>query len=362
MIPNIGMLEAAAGSVLQSIPQGLTQGKISTGLYGVGFLGRWALPRLKQRGVKLVSCHDANEALNGTFVDGLPIYAASQLKSAKPDFLIVTARHAVKPVSGMLSDIGIAHVSYDAWYVAADFAAFLDIHDRVLTDDRSKAALRAVLMTMLTGDRSYCEAVSDPDQYFCLPHFSRAHDDVYVDAGAYDGDSMENFIRAHGGHCSRIFAFEPGPLQFAALKARTARLIAEWPLLADKISLVNAGLGDGNYVTYAETTNGQLTSFTAGAGGANSTAIDIVSLDKFLKDAPITFLKADVEGMEMAMLKGARATIQRDRPKIAVCVYHYPADIPDISNYLRELVPDYRFALRHHSPQLMETVLYCWTD
>ena len=64
----------------------------------------------------------------------------------------------------------------------------------------------------------------------------------------------------------------------------------------------------------------------------------------------------------MALLRGAQATIRRDRPKIAICVYHHPADIPDIAKYLRGLVPDYQFALRHHSPRLMETVLYCWTD
>ena len=66
--------------------------------------------------------------------------------------------------------------------------------------------------------------------------------------------------------------------------------------------------------------------------------------------------------MEMALLKGAQSTIRRDRPKISICVYHYPTDIPDITNYLAALVPEYKFALRHHSPQLMETVLYCWVN
>jgi FkbM family methyltransferase len=362
MIPSMGMLEAAAGGVLNAIPRGLTQGTVSTGLYGIGFLGRWALPRLKQRGVKLVSCHDANESLNGTFIDGLPVHAAGQLKSARPDFLIVTARHAVKPVSGMLSDFGIPHVSYDAWHVAADFAAFRGIHDHILADDRSKAVLRAVLMTMLTGETAYCEAVADPDQYFCLPDFSGARDEVYIDAGAYDGDSMESFIRAHDGHFSKIFAFEPGPVQFAALKARAARLVEEWPLDAGRISLVNAGLGGGGYTARADTANGTLTSFATGTSGDNGVAIEIVSLDTYLKGARITFLKADVEGMELAMLKGAQATIRRDKPKIAVCVYHYPTDIPEIANYLCSLVPDYRIALRHHSPQMMETVLYCWAE
>jgi hypothetical protein len=62
----------------------------------------------------------------------------------------------------------------------------------------------------------------------------------------------------------------------------------------------------------------------------------------------------------MALLRGAQVTIRRHRPKIAVCAYHYPTDIPELAHAIGELVPNYRFALRHHTPQLMETVLYCW--
>ena len=64
----------------------------------------------------------------------------------------------------------------------------------------------------------------------------------------------------------------------------------------------------------------------------------------------------------MALLKGAHSTIYQHTPKLAICVYHYPNDIPVISNYLIDLVPTYRFALRHHSSQLLETALYGWTE
>lgn len=362
MIPNISALESAASGVLKSVPEGLTQGRIPAGLYGLGFLGRWALPRLKERGVRLVSCHDANSSLEGTFADGVPIRAPGELGSSRPEFVIVTARHAVRPVSKMLSDLSIRHVSYDAWHVASDFAAFRDIHDRILSDERSRAVLRAILMAMLTGESRYCAAVSEADQYFCLEHFRERQDDIYVDAGAYDGDSTEQFIARHDGAFDKIFAFEPGPYQFAALKARAERLKAQWSLKPDSIALINAGLGDARYATRATSANGELTSLAAGAYGVNGTAVDIVALDGFCQGAPITFLKADVEGMEMALLAGARTTIRRHKPKLAVCVYHYPTDIPEIANFLHGLVPEYRFALRHHSPQLMETVLYCWAD
>ena len=363
MIPAMDALESAAHRVLRSIPDGLARGEVSAGLYGLGFLGRSALPRLKARGVRLVSCHDANEAMNGTLAEGLPVYATSDLKSTRPEFLIITARHAVKPVSGMLSDLGIPHASYDAWHVASDFAGFRHVHDCILSDDRSKEVLRAVLMTMLTGEKSYCHAVFEKDQYFCLPRFCGAEKEIYVDAGAFVGDSVERFIWTHCGVFSKVYAFEPGPRQFSALKLRTERLTTEWALDSTSIKLINAGLGETDCSTRAGSDNGQATSLAVGhdtqAGGVS---VDIVGLDGFLKGERITFLKADVEGMEMALLKGAQSTIRRWKPKISICVYHHPTDIPDIANYLSGLVPDYRFALRHHSPQLMETVLYCWAD
>jgi len=300
--------------------------------------------------------------LSGTYSDGVPVRHANDLAIDKPDFVIVTSRHAVKPVSAMLAAIGIPYVSYDAWYVAMNFSGFRRVHDEVLADERSKDVLRSILMAMLSGDTRHCGAVLEKDQYFCLPHFCGSGNETYVDAGAFVGDSVERFIWAQNGVFKKIYAFEPGPRQYLALQARTERLKAEWALDASSIELVNAALGEEDRKGHAGSV-GHLTSLAIREdAGMGTRAITVLSLDHHLKGNRITLLKADVEGMETALLKGARSTIQQHRPKVAICVYHYPADIPAISSYLRDLVPEYRFSLRHHSPQMLETVLYCWTD
>src|ERR1019366_9651316 len=58
MIPTMRSLGSAVDGVLKSVPEGVTRGEITAGLYGLGFLGRWALPILKERGVRLVSGYD----------------------------------------------------------------------------------------------------------------------------------------------------------------------------------------------------------------------------------------------------------------------------------------------------------------
>jgi FkbM family methyltransferase len=362
MIPSIDVLESAAGRVMRSLPDGLMRGEVSAGLYGIGFLGRWALSQLKEQTVRIESCFDGNAAIAGRMCDELPVHSAEELVSSAPEFVFITARHAVRPISERLASLGIAHVSYDAWYAASHFAAFRQVHDEHLRDERSREVLCSVMMAMLTGDNQHCAAVLEKDQYFCLPRFHGWQNEVYVDAGAFAGDSVERFLWACNGVFSQIHAFEPGARPFAALQARTRRLIEEWALNPNSIALVNTGLGTAHGMRSARSGSGQMTNLAIGQNvNTDGVTVEIQALDNYLAGSPITFLKADVEGMEMALLKGARSTIEHHKPKIAICVYHYPADIPEIAGYLAELVPGYKFALRHHSPQLMETVLYCWT-
>ncbi|MEI0604854.1 FkbM family methyltransferase [Brachyspira alvinipulli] len=90
--------------------------------------------------------------------------------------------------------------------------------------------------------------------------------------------------------------------------------------------------------------------------------IDVISIDNFLDGNPITFLKSDIEGEEFNMLKGAENTIKKYKPKMAISVYHRPDDLLTIPKYIKELVPEYNFSLRHHSLSFNDTVLYCWVN
>ena len=65
----------------------------------------------------------------------------------------------------------------------------------------------------------------------------------------------------------------------------------------------------------------------------------------------------------MALLKGARShdSSVTGRRSLSASIT-IRRTFRTLRQHLAELVPDYQFALRHHSPQLMETVLYCWTE
>jgi FkbM family methyltransferase len=202
------------------------------------------------------------------------------------------------------------------------------------------------------------------DMYFAIPEFSGTFDDIFVDAGAFVGDTVERFIWENLGTFRHIYAFEPGLKQYNALQQRLLRLKSEWAFDTDSVTAVKAGLSSNNdlmsfsYLDDSPLRHG-LSVNSPNDAQSSTDSIEVYSLDSFLNGKPVTFIKADVEGMEMALLKGARDTIRRCKPKMALCVYHYPSDLVEVAEYVRSLVPDYKFSLRVHAPILGDYVLYC---
>ena len=87
--------------------------------------------------------------------------------------------------------------------------------------------------------------------------------------------------------------------------------------------------------------------------------IPVMPIDEAIETGDrVTMIKMDIEGSELEALKGAKQTIQRDKPKLAICIYHKPEDIIEIPCYIKELVPRYRLYLRHYGNGDTETVLY----
>jgi len=57
-------------------------------------------------------------------------------------------------------------------------------------------------------------------------------------------------------------------------------------------------------------------------------------------------------------LIGASETIQKFKPKLAICAYHKGDDLITLPQFIRSLDPNYKLYLRHCTPTWAETVLY----
>lgn len=84
-------------------------------------------------------------------------------------------------------------------------------------------------------------------------------------------------------------------------------------------------------------------------GGQRQVAVDTVDAIRERLGVPIHYLKGDVEGYEMAVLRGAQATISKFRPRLAFACYHPGQSAAEMMAFLKACNPDYRFFLKGFS-------------
>lgn len=183
-------------------------------------------------------------------------------------------------------------------------------------------------------------------QYFDLPFLPHAADEIFVDAGCFDGLTVQNFIKWSHGNYKEILAFEPD----GACYERCRHVLGD----VGNLTLENAGLWSREDVLHFRAT-GASDSKVDAQGEAQ---IKVGMLDNIAGDRKISFIKMDIEGAEKDAITGARNIIASQKPKMAVSIYHKREDIWEIPKLLLEINPDYRFYIRHYSLRDAETVLY----
>lgn len=199
--------------------------------------------------------------------------------------------------------------------------------------------------------------------YFEFPSLYRKGT-AFIDAGCLDCGDDYRFVDWCKGEYSDIIAFEPDPVQYDKCKKRLERDNIK------NLRLIEAGLsGHTGTVEFATKRDGGSRILNshferpAGLGRIqNLYEIQTVTLDQVIDKETVGFIKMDIEGEELEALRGAKNTIIRDNPFLAISVYHNPGDMLAIMDYLHELIPEYHFWLRHYGPIYYETVLYASID
>ncbi len=332
-------------------------------LFGAGMQGIWNLEYLQKNGYKVDCFIDNSQALQDTFIENIPVFSYKKFKekfltneSKKP--ILVTANLSRKAMLASIEDYSLK-MSFASWFFIKKKEQYEAIRS-IFSDEKSKIVLDNITKAMLTGDFSYYEKIAEPNQYFSVAGFFCGYKEVFVDLGAFCCEDTERFIFSQSGNFSKAFAFEPSLRQCTAAKKRIERLNEEWAFEQDKLSLIQAGIGKEEGEMYLTLSSSSVTgNYLSNNNKENQYKVPIHCLDSFFTEQKITFIKADIEGFEFDMLLGAEKTIKRDKPKIAICVYHRPEDLITILELLKNFVPEYRFFLRHHSHHSSETVLYC---
>ena len=186
-------------------------------------------------------------------------------------------------------------------------------------------------------------------QYFDKEIVNPCPDEIFVDGGCYDCGTDRLFMKWCGGDYKKIYAFEPDVKNYencmeAGKDIRDLRLI-------------NKGLWSREDVLRFEG-NESPGSRIIDTGIQEAATVQVAAIDEVVGNDKVTFLKMDIEGAELEALKGARETIRKHHPKLAICIYHKKEDVWEIPAYILSVSEDYRLYIRHYRLNGNETVLY----
>lgn len=278
-------------------------------IFGAGTACRHLLWILNSYNRKVDYLYDNKKTLHGTELYGIPVLSLEQLEAIKSECCVIVGVNLyTNEISKQLQELGFA-------------------------DNK-----------VFTADNGWW--LGDQRQYFDSHIMTPREREVFVDGGALDGADTLAFRSWCSGIEGKAYLFEPDEDNYL----RTSKNVSEFK----EALVIKKGLWscEQNLRFSNDTSQG------ASINKEGKAIIQAVPLDKMFEHEQVTFIKMDIEGAELEALKGAKNVIQRDKPRLAICVYHKREDIISIPEYLLTLNPDYKFYLRHYGYLPLETVLY----
>jgi len=228
-----------------------------------------------------------------------------------------------------------------------NWPAFLEGAD-LWDDEASREIYRRILWFRLGRDL-IAHPTPQPDCQYAPRDLPRWREPIrFLDGGACIGEALKTLL-AEGLQIEHYYGWEPDLANFEKLESY---LQQECPQLS--ATLFPCGLG--SKTASLSFTSGLGAASAIMEGGCDKTVV--LSADHALRNQRVTLAKLDVEGAEIEALLGMRSLIERDRPGLAVCVYHKPDDIIRIPALIKSWNLSYRLYLRTHCWNTFDTVLY----
>jgi len=352
----------------------ISEGTAGLVLFGAGGLGRKTLKGLRTAGMEPLAFSDSNKSLWGQSVDGVQILPPAEAVSRHGEsatFVITIwaewagrledQRHALQELGcrtvvpftllfWKFADLFLPHIQVDLPSKVHEQAEDVIRCGGLWADSASYAEYLAQVRWRLFSDFG-CLAPPAKDMYFPPDVIDSVRFDessVFVDVGAYDGDTIAHFVERTHGRFRRVYAFEPDASNFVSMQHRLSRMSAD---TRSRIIARQQAVGDENCRLRFSEGGG-----TGSKVGAGESTVECVTLDSVIPETP-SYMKFDIEGFEPEALAGACQIIARDRPGLAVCVYHLQDHLWKLPLLIHSLNPHYRFYLRPHG-QVWETVCY----
>lgn len=337
-------------------------------MYGMGDGAEKILRVMEKMNIRPAEFMASDEFVRGHSFHGYRVKKLSEIEAQYDDFIIVICFGTALPeVLERIAELSekyevvapdvpvVGGGLFDSDYIS-DHECDIMMLRPMFADEKSREVFDALLKYRITGDISVlrgCE--TGKDEAYSLLKIGSA--ETYVDLGAYNGDTVEEFLQLTNRRFKKIYALEPDKRSYSKLRRRHYALgsaifehinAAAWCEDETLTFYRRAGRGSSLSETPSEQTLG--------------TPVEIQgrSVDSILGGEAATLIKYDVEGSEKQALLGSAETIKKYKPRLIVSLYHRTEDMVDLPLLIKELNPEYKMFLRHH-PYIpaWDTNLYC---
>lgn len=315
-------------------------------LYGMGDGADMIIELLNEKGIEYSDIFASDEFVRGHFFHGKKVLKLSEVKEKYDDFIILmTFAVHDRPT---LDRIRILSEEYEFYspcvsiigkeYFTPDFLREHNNEFRrayeLMADEKSKETYLDVLRYKLSGKVKYLFRCEYEKERLYEDILRLGYDETILDLGAYDGDTIREFLSVTKGRYKKVIAFEPDAKNFRKLQRKCESL--------EQIDFYNAGAWDREETLYFNKKAAR-----GSRAEKDGIPVEFRSVDNTVRDK-VTFIKMDIEGAELRALHGAEKTIRENLPKLYVCAYHRDEDMYTLPLFISELSPSYKIYYRHH--------------
>lgn len=340
-------------------------------IFGAGQNGKMLASLLQRNGFSPAAFFDDTPSKIGTTICGLPVESVPRERpqvSTTAVVSIFSVKFGYAAIHQRLSQISVGSVSLFEALPCFDTNClpfyFLDkpsllvensfkiewLAGQLSDEDSLKELLRHVTFRTSLDHQVLCE----PEPRHITP-FKTFKSLVYVDAGAFDGDTLMSFVQENLESLNIAIGIEPDSDNF---KRMDDAIKAAPDFVQKKIRTVQAALDRQSGVSKFSAMHTQ-ESALCDDGNQN---VETVSVDDLLKDESFStaYLKLDIEGAEAQVILGARSLIEAGSVILSISVYHKPDDLWELPILVHSINPDYRFILRSHGCDGADLTMYAF--
>lgn len=339
-------------------------------LYGMGDGAEKIAAALELKGLGFSEIMASDEFVRGHSFLGHRVKKLSEIEEQYGDnfVILVCFGTQIPEVMEHLYEIGKKHELYapnvpvagdglfDLEYAQAHKSELQTVY-KMLADEQSRKVFENVIRYKLSGRLDYLHECETPsEEKFDLMNIGI--DEIYVDLGAYDGDTVVEFLNETSLQFRKIYAMEPDSRNFRKMKRKL------YMIGSALLECYNVGAWNEDTSVIFSLRNGRGSHAVPEDGKPLNPArfreVKMMKTDTMLRGEPATYIKIDVEGAEANALNGSAETIVAFKPKLNIALYHRCGDMFELPLLVNKLNKKYKFFMRHH-PYIpdWETNLYC---